>query len=322
MKAPIFLFSLPRAGSTMLQKVLMNHREITSTAEPWLLLPFYYALRKEGMLTDYNHGEGSIAFHDFVNNLPHKEADYFKSVGAFANELYDKQCANNETYFLDKTPRYYNIIPEISKSFPDAKFIFLFRNPTNIMASIIQTWSKGKLYKLKEFDKDLYYGLSALSNGYQLLNDRSYALKYEDYVVEPEKYTKEICDYLEIEYDNSMLKNFRYGEIKGVMGDPTGSKNYSEISADSLYKWKEQFYSKTRKWILSGYISNVDKEVLQVQGYSKKEIRHEIDSLPAGYKHSLVDAIDYLRSSLNIFCQNHFCSRKRTKKWREKYLLS
>ena len=40
MKSPIFLFSLPRSGSTLLQRVLMSHKDIASVAEPWLMLPF------------------------------------------------------------------------------------------------------------------------------------------------------------------------------------------------------------------------------------------------------------------------------------------
>ena len=50
MKSPIFIFSLPRAGSTLLQRVLMGHPEIASIAEPWLLLPLMYVQKEHGVL--------------------------------------------------------------------------------------------------------------------------------------------------------------------------------------------------------------------------------------------------------------------------------
>jgi len=34
-----FLISLPRAGSTLLQRLLMAHSGIASCGEPWLALP-------------------------------------------------------------------------------------------------------------------------------------------------------------------------------------------------------------------------------------------------------------------------------------------
>ena len=54
MQAPIFVFSLPRSGSTLLQRVLMSHNDISSVAEPWILLPQIYSLKKEGTLSEYS----------------------------------------------------------------------------------------------------------------------------------------------------------------------------------------------------------------------------------------------------------------------------
>jgi hypothetical protein len=35
----VFLISLPRAGSTLLQRLLMGHPLVASCGEPWLALP-------------------------------------------------------------------------------------------------------------------------------------------------------------------------------------------------------------------------------------------------------------------------------------------
>ena len=36
---PIFIFSAPRSGSTLLQRVLAAHTQVATASEPWILLP-------------------------------------------------------------------------------------------------------------------------------------------------------------------------------------------------------------------------------------------------------------------------------------------
>ena len=321
MKSPIFLFSLPRSGSTLLQRVLMGHKDIVSVAEPWLMLPFSYAYKKEGVLAEYAHNLSFSAFEDFINNLPGKEKDYFEALGSFANTLYEKQCSNEEKYFLDKTPRYYNIIPEIAKAFPDAKFIFLFRNPVHVMSSMIQTWGNGSLRSLYTHERDLNYGPIALSKGYELLKDKSYAIQYEEYVSNPNKHTKEICEYLEIDFDENTLSGFSNQNIKGRMGDPTGINEYKTISANSLSKWKNTFDTAFRKNIIYKYISNIEEKIFDIQGYKKIDILNEIKSLKVTNKGFLIDRIDFTYSVLVRYVKANIYFGKGAKKWAiNKYL--
>lgn len=321
MKSPIFLFSLPRSGSTLLQRVLMGHKDIASVAEPWIMIPFSYAFKKEGVATEYSHITSYAAMNDFIFNLPKKEDDYFDALGTFAKILYEKQCLKDERYFLDKTPRYYFIIPEIAKAFPEAKFIFLFRNPVHVMSSIIQTWSDGNLRKLFFYDRDLYYGPKALSDGYNLLKDKAYAIQYEEYVVNPDKYTKELCEYLEIDFDIDMLNEFTNQDTKGRLGDPTGVKEYKSISVASLDKWKKSFTTKFRKNMIKSYIKSFEDEVFETQGYNKGLILKEIESLDISNKYFFKDRLDYGYSLFVRYTKAHLFFGKSGKKWaRNKYL--
>ena len=69
---PIFLFSLPRSGSTLLQRLLGGHPDIMTVSEPWLLLPLCYALKAEGLLSEYNNGWATKAINDFIMEFPNK----------------------------------------------------------------------------------------------------------------------------------------------------------------------------------------------------------------------------------------------------------
>lgn len=320
MKNIIFLFSLPRSGSTLLQRILMAHKDIASVAEPWLMLPFCYAFKKEGILTEYGHAACYAAFEDFINNLPYQSKDYYSSLQVFAKSLYEKHCKNDELYFLDKTPRYYNIIPEISEVFPDAKFIFLFRNPVHILASIINTWCNGRIKCLYAYYRDLHEGIHLLSLGYEKLKDKSYAVQYEKFVANPEKYIKEICEYLEIEYDESMMNNFVNSDTKGRMGDPTGVKEYKKISTDSLEKWEKTFNSYYKKLFVIRYIKSLNTEDLLILGYNKEKILTELDLIEIrtfGFK----DLFDDVYSKCVRFLKLNILFGKTIKKWTKNRFL-
>jgi len=138
MVSPVFLLSLPRSGSTLLQRILMAHPQIASTGEPWLLLPPVFAQRKKGTLTSYGHHSLYQSLNSFISTLPRMHDDYWAARRLFARELYSKQCASEEIYFLDKTPRYYLILEELRKMFPDGKYIYLFREPLSIVASMLR----------------------------------------------------------------------------------------------------------------------------------------------------------------------------------------
>lgn len=306
MKSPIFIFSLPRAGSTLLQRILMSHSKIASLAEPWLLLPFSYSHGHHAMISEYAHQGAMKALNDFIGNLPNKEKDFNESLGAFVSDLYEKQCVNGEIYFLDKTPRYHLIIREISELFPDAKFIFLFRNPLHVISSIMETFCDGGFYGLFRYNIDITNGVTNLAKGYELLKEKSLALNYEDLVVDPQKIIKSVCDYLELDFEPGMLQNFSKQDTKGKMGDPTGAKLYKKIQTKSLEKWKNTFNTRYRKTIIKRYIKNIDKNDLSAIGFDKGKLLSELDMVKTTKQSLLKDFLHItvgkyiLKYNLNI----------------------
>lgn len=299
MKAPIFIFSLPRSGSTLLQRVLMTHNDIASVAEPWLLLPQMYMLRDNGTLSEYSSLTAYYGISDFINNLPNKEEDYYNSLHDFISDLYQKQCKNNEAYFLDKTPRYYLLIDEINKLFPEAKFIFLFRNPIHIFGSIISTWGNNRFNKYHGNYDDLTIGFELLSKGFEKYKSKSLAVNYENFVQNPNNILAEISEYLGIEIDKNALDNFSNENTKGTLGDPTGAKKYRSISEEGLHKWKAIFNSMVRKRIAIGILNKTDEKYYKIQGYNKEELKRDLKQLNNRKNHLfIIDLFDYFVSSI------------------------
>lgn len=322
MKSPVFIFSLPRSGSTLVQRILMAHSGIASFAEPWFLLPLMNMDRDAGTLSRYSHLSTSQAFKEFVEHLPGGETFYQTALKDFCETIYAAHCQNGEMYFIDKTPRYFYIIPQIAEVFPDAKFIFIFRNPCHVYSSVLKTWGGGSFKRLYLRYNDLMDGPKLLAQGYEQYKSRSYAFQYEDFVREPEHYLKEMCDYLELEYEANMLDDFSKQDLVGKYGDPSGVKAYKTIEPKTLEKWKSTFNTGFRKAILKRYIGSMDEADLRIQGYEKKAILDEIDALNSrvALRATLGDVMQYLKTMLIVRVKiNLFFARNR--KWsRDRYL--
>jgi len=295
----IFIFSLPRTGSTLLTRLLMAHSKINSIAEPNILLPLIFMTKNSGTITKYSHWVTYWAIRDLINNLPNKENDFFKFTEGYVRNIYSSLSDESHEYFVDKTPRYFFIIPEIVKMFPDAKFIFLFRNPVQIFASTMQTWCNNRFYfpPKHKFYIDLTEGVKLMSQGYEMLSDRSYSIQYEKFVKNPEYYLKELMNFLDLEYEKNIVQDFAKQDLKGGNIDPTGTKLYDKVETVTLEKWKEVFNTRFRKYVIKNYINSFDDKVLALHGYDKKLILDEINQIKTKKDYHLIrDIIDYNRT--------------------------
>lgn len=288
----IFLFSLPRSGSTLLQRILASHPKIGTCSEPWLLLPFFYSSKFYGTHAEYSQTLSSQAIQDFISSLPGGEGDYYEALRDFSLSLYTKVLNSGEEFFLEKTPRYFLIIPDIVRTFPKAKFIFLFRNPLHVLSSVISTWMNGRL-RIENNYIDLYEGPGLLADGFKQIKDKSVWLDYEDLVKDPTGSLDKICNYLEIESDESILNHFHNKDLFGRMGDPTGVNEYKDIDLRPLEKWKSVLNTGYRKKLAIKYLSHIGSENLQTFGYDLTEMTKEVKQIRSRRGNGLRDRFDF-----------------------------
>ena len=227
---PLFLLSLPRSGSTLLQRILSSYDEISSVAEPWILLPLLYQLKSGGTYTEYSHFSTYHAVQDLIKEMPNGKSGYYSAVRAAMHEIYNKIAQPDTKYFLDKTPRYALIANEIPQVFPDAKIIILWRNPLAIIASMIETFYQGK-WLIFHSKIDLFDGMKNLISLQNQNNEGILVINYEQLIRTPEKELKKITDFLELKFDATVLDNFSNIKYKGTKGDPTGQIKYKKIIA-------------------------------------------------------------------------------------------
>ncbi|MFV8816190.1 sulfotransferase family protein [Haliea sp. E17] len=301
---PVFIFSLPRSGSTLLQRIIGAHPKVSTTSEPWMLLPFFYSLRDDGIFSEYNHFSMHSALQDFIQCLPKKDRDFTDAIGSMARQLYSKCSKPGDTYFLDKTPRYHLISNEIVDTFPDAKCIFLWRNPLSVIASSLDTFGNGK-WRLYDYKVDFYTGFEQLYASYMRAKSTSFSLNYENLILEPEKVYEDLFAFLELDYDVKLINDFASVRLEGGAGDPTGTKKYTSLSSDPLDKWKTTLANPIRKRWSKRYLDWIGEERLLAIGYDIMTLSNELKSINSKPNYVMSDTIRIgYGSMLNVLHTN------------------
>ncbi|MCI0422214.1 MAG: sulfotransferase, partial [Acidobacteria bacterium] len=271
----IFLISQPRSGSTLLQHILANHPDVHTTGEPWFMLHQLYALKRSGIETEYNAEYARVALEDFLCVLPDKVDAYIEAVRRMALHLYD--CALSQKrcrYFLDKTPRYYLILPELNRVFPKAKFVLLIRNPLAVLASIINVNLAGQWQRLATPDRthDLLSAPRLILSAIERLGLEAISVRYEELVARPQDTIRGVCHKLGIEYFDEMI---HYG---GKLDLPERSRDAKSIYKherpvqDYVEDWKTSFGTPQLKHLAQAYVTSLGRHTVERLGYSYDEL--------------------------------------------------
>ena len=273
----IFIFSQPRSGSTLLQRILAGHPDVYTTAEPWFLLHPLYALRTNGIHTEYDHTLANRALVTFLNNIPDGIDTYRDSIRGMALTMYNSALASStKTHFVDKTPRYYYITEDIVNLFPAAKYILLFRNPAAILASVLNTHVQGYWPLLSRYKDDLLLAPRKLTLIKDALRDRSLSIQYEELVQNPEIVIKNVCDYLAIPFLPEII-NYGYSKIPaGSMGDQTEINRLHRPNPHRLNNWKELSSDFQANHFAVTYLSELGNEIINRMGYDYQAILQDL----------------------------------------------
>ncbi|MCK4649267.1 sulfotransferase, partial [bacterium] len=199
----IFLISQPRAGSTLLQRILAGHPKIHTTAEPWIMLHPLYALKRNGVEAEYVSLLARQGLDDFLMQVPEGEELYIKALREMVAVLYNRALElSGKSFFLDKTPRYYFIIPELYRVFPKAKFIFLLRNPMAVLSSVLSTWCGNQIQALVKSPNyiDMTKGPHYLVEGIKKLKEDAIVVHYENLVRRPKEVIQHVCNRIGIPF--------------------------------------------------------------------------------------------------------------------------
>ena len=281
---PVFLLSLPRSGSTMLQRALGRHPNIATLSEPWFLLGLIPPTAIDEALATYEYSTYRMAIEDLTAALPNGEYDWNDAMRSAAQVIYDRLCPDDQAlYFLDKTPRYALAPKSVTALFPDAPVIILWRNPLAIAASMMTTWSKGR-WNLFRFKQDLDIALPRLID-FARANDSALTIRYEEASANLDAATAAVCDHLGISSAN--LSDNTDVMLSGRMGDPTGGMK--QVTADD--RWKAMYCNPMRRWWARRYLNRIGRDGLAVMGYDIDTLKSELKTCNGLFRHLGTDLL-------------------------------
>ncbi|MDH3623710.1 MAG: sulfotransferase [Myxococcales bacterium] len=271
----VFVISPPRAGSTLLQRMMGAHSEIFTHPEPHLITPIAH-LGVYGNVdkAPYDHINAAEATRAFIDDLPRGEEDYLDALRAYTNTLYDRMLSTSDaSYFLDKTPANALVLPFLQRLYPDAKYVVLTRHPLAVFSSYANSFFNGNWEEAHEFNPILERYVPAMG---AFLRRRPVPLLhvvYEDLVQRPESELERVFAFLGLENDPDAVEYGRSGPAKKGMGDPMTVDRAGRPVIESVDKWAAELAVDSKKQALAERMLNqIDAEDLAAWRWSIEEI--------------------------------------------------
>lgn len=270
----IFIITLPRSGSSMLQHIIGNHSQVNITSEPWILFPQITARETTGMITSYDHTISKLALDEKIKLIENGEELYYQNLRNYFLNFYSALNGSGKRYFLDKTTRYHQYLDEVIRIFPNAKYIFLTRNPISFFASYFKVNAHGDWDKFGEmpFLTDVKFGYKNLSRGLNNSSINSLLVQYENLVNQPTKEMSRICDFLEVSLEKEMHNYGNRNLVNGPLIDPKSIHNHQEPVTDYLNAWKNVFTENFHRRLVVEFIEMIGDKVLSNLGYDYSEL--------------------------------------------------
>ncbi len=276
----IFLISQPRAGSTMLQRILGNHPDIYTVSEPWLMVPPLI-----GLTSRWSSPEGREArvarenVQTFLNTFPGGYNDYFEGLRRMYTYLYARALeSSGRRYFLDKTPRYAYFLPELQRAFPEAHFIILFRNPLAVLCSIVNNWTGDNQQLLfRNHGDDLIDVPGLLLVGKKTLAEKCSLVHYEQLVSQPEAEIRKICEKLGLQFFPEMIGHIKDGLPQWHFGDQKVYQHPRPL-AEKAQNWKLDIRHPQIWGLANHYLERLGKNTVEQMGYSYQKLQQQLQT--------------------------------------------
>lgn len=231
LKQPIFIVAAPRSGSTLLFETLSQSPDLhTIGGESHHVFESIESLTPRANNFDSNRLTAQHATPKVINQIK----------SSFFNSLKDhngKPIKANmpPIRLLEKTPKNSLRILFLKAIFPQAKFIYLYRNPRENISSIIDAWHSGRFVTYKKLpqrespwslllisgwrklvEDDIPFTAAAqwetvhatMMNDLQEVNsDDLMSVRYETLIENPQKTIESICDFVNITWDKKIDQN-------------------------------------------------------------------------------------------------------------------
>lgn len=243
-RGPVFVVGRPRSGTKLLRALLNGHSAISIPFWESNFIPKSVAKAKE--FGDLSDPKNFVLFFDFFSKIEffrkirenpfysdivdnakwfHAIEDFFYAdiIKAFYTMYADR---DNKCIWGDKSPHYMIDIPTLKQLFPECRFIHIVRDVRDHCLSNMKVWNKNP-YRAAQMWVDAIR--KCRKDASFCLGGSYYELKYESLLDDPEQELRKVCDFLSIQYEETMLTLGkpveRYGDAKNARGIVRNNKD-------------------------------------------------------------------------------------------------
>src|SRR5258707_14954201 len=203
---PLFVLSVVRSGSSLLYTLLNKHSQVALMYEGDLptMRWFLWGQFRSGAWRErwefWNQGPSRNGLS--IESLPAQVSDVWEAARIAYQTVARREQA---TIWGEKTPHWYDHPLRLARKFPDARFIFLWRDLHGVMASIMRAAAKERAFaKLAARPSKVLLQNERLRHTCDALKAdglRGHEVDYEDLTLNPNESMREICGFLEIPFE-------------------------------------------------------------------------------------------------------------------------
>lgn len=238
---PIFITGMPRSGTTLMERIIGAHSEVTPLGErqagPGLLEQFVMQLRQMDV---------RAAVQWFEN-----KSDSFR-------EKYLQGTDEVETaFFTDKMPGNALAIPLLSALFPKAKFILTRRCPFDIAVSIYRhqfPFAYSWAHRFEDIAHYMPIMMGAAADFVRALPGRAHIVDYDSLAKQPAEDSRELMSCLELEWEEGCLRPACKGQRVATFSSVQVRDSISPKSSDGGSLFRP---------LMKSYASELDQNVFQ-----------------------------------------------------------
>ncbi|TLU64557.1 tetratricopeptide repeat protein [Thalassotalea litorea] len=225
---PIFIFGLPRTGSTLVERIISNHSDVTSAGE---LNYFSWHLMQQ--------------ISEQLNIKPSDQLQSIRSSRELAPEKLGQAYLQStrsywqqKPYFIDKLPLNSLNAGLIKGAIPNAKMILVQRNPMDTCYAIYKhlfTQGYPFSYSLDELGQYYVAHHQLMQHWVDTLGSDLYTVRYEALVSDPQHQTQEMLSYLDLQFEPSCLQ---FQNNRQASTTASASQVRQGLYRDSVEKWR------------------------------------------------------------------------------------
>ena len=219
---PVFVVGVFRSGTSLLYSLLNQHPNLALMYETdvWNFPRAFSGWRFRGdWLARQEFFNQCLSRHRLTLNGTRRGLESIRT----PDDLYDTYAQLKPAARCgEKSPHYCSRLEELFRQYPQAAFIILWRDPVETYRSVVKAGKKapffrkiGMLSRLVYRQEDLIRQTARI----QARGARVFRVSYDGLVDEPETVCRQLCGFLELEFDDQMLR-LENADMSSVYRDP------------------------------------------------------------------------------------------------------